>query len=583
MASLSTPPVQRLVHLIQQEKQDLYILLVYVIFSGLLTLTIPVTTQVLVQIIAAGIFIQPLIVLSFALLLGLLIGGGIRVLEFFLVEVIQQRIFAGIALKLAEKIPLIQYQALLNRYAPELMNRFFDVVIVQKTLAKILLETPSSILQIIVGLLVMAFYSPVLLAFDVLFLTVFGVLCFLLGKGGIRTSIQESVEKYHIAGFLEDLARCHVSLKLDGDRQFLFQKADKIVLEYLVARKAHFKIVLRQTIVSYIFQALAATGILAIGGWLVINRQLTLGQLVASEVIIVLVLSAMEKLVNSFPSYFDLLASLDKVGYITDLPVDERINNTEVMDSRLKDNKGLYVECKNLSYTYPNGPTVIQDLNFEVPPGAKVSLIGPSGEGKSTLGLIICGVLKPDKGLVYLNGIDCTQLSVSQIHSLTSFVSDQNDVIEGTLLENVTLGRPEVTLKEAQWALEVACLTEEITKMPGGLSTPVYSSGVNLSRGQIQRLMIARAIADKPRLLILDECFTGIDDATRTQVLNNLLGPDMPWTLLDISHDPNMVLQTDYAYVMNQGKIVAEGQPLELLTREEKAFVDLFPSLVKTY
>jgi ATP-binding cassette subfamily B protein len=324
-----------------------------------------------------------------------------------------------------------------------------------------------------------------------------------------------------------------------------------------------------------------ATGVLAIGGWLVINRQLTLGQLVASEVIIVLVLSAMEKLVNSFPTYFDLLSALDKVGYLNDLPIDEQPEVKLADDDELISQEKIKVDCNNLSFTYPNGLKVLDELKISIEAGSRVSLVGASGAGKTTLALIICGILKPDKGLIHFNGVDVNQLSTDQVHLLTSFVSDQNDIIEGTVLENITLGRPDVGLKDVQWALETACLSEEVANLSQGLSTQIISSGQNLSRGQIQRLMIARAIVDKPRLLILDECFTGVDGATRSKVLENLLSKEHPWTMLDISHDPELVLQTEKTYILSKGKIIAIGSPLELLTKNDPEFIKLFPSLIR--
>ena len=573
-------PYGRLIKLVDQYKKALLTLLVYVLASSGLMLSVPITEQIMVQTIAAGVMTQQMMTLAMILLVVLLLAGGIKVLELYLVEILQQRIFAHTALSLADSLPSIQYSALGNRYAPELLNRFFDVVVIQKSLAKLLLEVHTAFLQILVGLTVLALYSPALLIFDIIFVFFFILIYWFFGQGAVKTSLQESTEKYRIAAWLQDIARAHISLKLDADRSFLLKKADQIIFKYLVARKEHFKVILRQTIGVRLFQAFAAVGILSVGGFLVINNELSLGQLVASGVIMVMLLYALEKLVAKFSDFYDLLTALEKVAQITDLPIDYRDSLINTFPSIETDSsKGLSVECKNLSYAYIEQQPILNELNLSIQSSERVSLVGFSGSGKSTLALIICGVLSPQKGQTLIGHRDIKQIPLVELNRETSLVGDEQDVFEGTFIENITVGRS-ISYEDIQWALKVTCLDQDISKLPDGLNTLLKSTGVNLSRGQIQRIMLARAIVDRPKLLILDESFTGIDDVTRLTVLDNIMHSSNPWTVIDISHDPELILRSERIHVLSHGKITTSGNPLELLANNNKNLLALFPALV---
>lgn len=567
-------PFRRLLRLLREDQKDLLILILYTVLSGLLTLAVPLAAQALVNTIAAGVFLQPLIVLTGLLFVGLLFAGVLRMSQFYIVEVLQQRIFARVALKLAERVPLVQHQALLSEYLPELLNRFFDVIKVQKTLSKLLLDGPAALLQILVGLVLMAVYSPILLGFDLFVLLFIAFIAFILGRNGVNTSLDESVQKYRVAGWLEELARCQISFKIDGVPAYLFNKADAQVVDYLHARRAHFRVLFRQALANYFFQAVASAGILGLGGWLVIHRQLTLGQLVASELVILILLSAMDKLVTMFQDWYDLLTAVEKIGHITDLPI-ERTGGKPVPVNP----KGVGVLCQDVSFAYHAEKPVLQGLNLSITPGEMVSLVGISGAGKSTLAGILCGLLEPRSGLVEINGLDIREADLESLREAVALVSDSNDIFEGSLEENIVVGRAAVTQQDIRWALTLTQFMNEAAGMPDGLQTRLVSEGRNLSKGQMQRVMISRAIADRPKLLILDEAFTGIDERTKLLILDALLTPENNWTVIDISHDAEVVLRSDRVVVLADGVIVESAPPLELAQKQGSYFAALFPDL----
>ncbi len=569
-----TSPLERFWSMIVADKHDLVVLIVYTVITGLVSLAVPLAAQALVNTIAAGIFLQPLIVLSLLVLAGLLFGSVLRMLKFCLVENLQQRIFARITLLLSERIPAIKASALNTEYMPELINRFFDVMTVQKSWGKLLLEGPAALLQVLIGLVLMAFYSPYLLAFDVLIILFVFFAVSVLGIGGLKSSIKESALKYRVAEWLEDMGRCQTSLKTNGVNQFLVRRSDGLVLNYLKARREHFAVLFRQAFGTYFFQAIASAGILAIGGWLVINRQLTLGQLVAAELVVLNVLSALEKLIRNCDAFYDLLTGLDKVGHISDLPT-ERQSGVELPQG----SDGLSFECIKLHFSYDGRAEILSGLNLYIRGGERASLVGASGAGKTTLASLICGLQEASHGTVEVDGFDVRDLELKSLRSQVGLVGDVNEIFEGTIEENVRLGRPGVSHQDIRWALDTAQFADELVHLPDGINTTLVSGGRNLSRGQVQRLLIARAIAERPRLLILDEAFTGIDEKTKLKIIKSLFASENAWTVLDISHDAEVVMRSDNVYVLTQGQINESGTPADLSWRNESEFSMLFPDL----
>lgn len=560
-----------------EERGDLIVLTVYTLITGLASLAVPLSVQALVNTIAQGIFLQPLVVLALLVLGFMLFAGLLRLLQLSLVEVLQQRVFARIALRLAHSLPRIRDVALSDEYGPELVNRFFDVLTIQKALSKLLLDGLAYVLTACGGLVLMAFYSRYLFGFDLLVVGFTVIVLFVFGYGGLRSSIQESVMKYRVAHWLQELARCHTSMKMSASRDYLLHRADLMVVDYVQARKAHFRVLCRQAAGNYLFQAVASAGVLAIGGWLVIQKELTLGQLVASQLIVVSVLSAVDKLVKQSEQVYDLLTGLDKVGHVTDLPTERQGG------APLPIRSGATLSCRDVHFSYREGREILQGVDLSVPAGGRVAITGASGVGKSTLAALFCGLSEPSHGSVEINGLDVRDADLESLRSGVSLVTDGDEIFDGTIEENITLGRPELSHEDVRRALDIAQLTADIGKMPQGIKTSLVSGGQNLSRGQRQRLLIARAVVDNPQLLILDEAFTGIEEKTRQRILDALYAPERQWTILSITHIDEVVVRCDTIHVLIEGRIVETGQIGTLAGQPESEFAKLFPFLCQRF
>jgi len=523
-------PASRLYRLLDVERRDVAVAIAYAVIVGLLSLVTPIAAQALVNTIAFGALLQPLVILTLVVLAVLGFAGIVRVLQTVVVEAMQERLFVRVAADLALRLPRVEEAAFDRARGPELVNRFFDVLTVQKSAASLLLEGLAVVLQTALGLIVLAFYHPLLLAFDVVLVIAVAFILFVLGRGAVATSIRESIAKYDVAAWLEELARHATTFKAGGALGLSARRADGLARRYISARRAHFRVLIRQVAGSLALQAVAAALLLGLGGWLVMQGQLTIGQLVAAELIVTAVTAGMAKLGKHLETTYDLVAAMDKLGHLIDLPCERR--GGAAIPRR---EGGAAVALRALGFGYHDGRSVLEGADLEIRPGERIALIGKNGSGKSTIAEILFGLRRPGRGSVEIDGMDLREASLESLRTTVALVRGV-EVFDGTIAENVTLGRSGIGPSEVREALLAVGLYDEVMALPEGTSTRLYDVGTPLSLGQSRRLMIARAIAGRPRLLLLDDALDAIDVEARGRVMATLLDRKAPWTLVALMH-----------------------------------------------
>lgn len=235
-------PVQRFFRLLGNERKDIGYIYLYAIVIGLITLSLPLGVQAIINLISGGMVFSSVYLLLFIVIGGVLISGVMQIIQFTLVETLQQRIFAKAAFEFTYRVPRIKSESLLGYYPPELMNRFFDILTVQKALPKILIDITGAILQILLGIMLLSFYHPFFIAFGFLTILIISLIIYFNGPKGLQTSLVESKYKYKVAQWLEDIARSLYTFKLSGTGNLPMEKMDGLVNSYLLYRKKHFKI-----------------------------------------------------------------------------------------------------------------------------------------------------------------------------------------------------------------------------------------------------------------------------------------------------------------------------------------------------
>ena len=522
-------PLDRVIQLLRPEFSDIWIIMVFALVTGLLALATPLAVETLVNTVAFGRLLQPVIILALMLLAFLSFSAALLGLQTYVAEIIQRRLFARVAADLSFRLPRVIPAALDGQSGRELVNRFFDVLTVQKATASLLLDGISLVLSTLIGMTVLAFYHPWLLGFDIVLLGLIAFVIFVLGRGAVNSSIKESKAKYKVAAWLEDLINCATAFRYRGSAEFALDQADHLTYEYLSARKKHFRIVMRQIIFALGMQAVASTALLGLGGWLVISGQLTLGQLVAAELIVTVIVGSFAKLGKHMQSYYDLLASVDKLGILFDLPMERQ-------DGLLKmpHHQPAEVTVSNVTFATKYHVSHTEHVNLAVKSGSRLMLMGPSGTGKSQLLDLLFGLRTPAEGHVSINGIDPRDLRPDALRKHVALVRDI-EIFSGSLEENVHLERPSVSTSDVREALERVGLIDDILRLPEGLNTHLVETGYPLTPNQARKLMLARAIVGRPRLLLIDGILDTFPDHEAEQLTQMLIDEERLWTLIMVT------------------------------------------------
>jgi ABC-type bacteriocin/lantibiotic exporter with double-glycine peptidase domain len=543
------PPLRRFLSLMRPEMSEVWTIILFSLVTGLLYLALPLAINALVSNVAfgtqSGPFLQALLVLAAVLLICLALAAVLRGLQYYTVEVIQRRLFVRMTADLSYRIPRVDLRSIDGVNLPELVNRFLDVVTMQKNTALLLLTGINLILSTIIGMTVLGFYHPILLAFSLILLTVLSFIIFVLGRGAIASSIAESLCKYGVVGWLEELARYPRLFKGPGGYDLAAHHADDLARDYLSARRRHFRILMRQIIGLLTLEVIASAALLTVGGWLVLNQQLTLGQLVAAEIIVTAIVASISKLGKQFEAWYDTLAAVDKIGHLVDLEV-ERENG----DSPLRTATGARVEVKELCFSYSSGKPIFSKLSFDLAPGDRVALFGPQGSGSSTVLDLLHGLRIPTAGHILIDRLDLRSWYLECLRSQVTLIRS-GDLVNGTIADNVRLGHPDVSIYEVNAALRRVGLLQDVLALPEGIQTELITGGLPLSSRQRIRLLIARALVCRPRLLLLDEVLDGLDSATLAELASILMDPEQYWTVIIATREENVLRQCQRTINLN--------------------------------
>jgi len=546
---ITNSPFLRFKNLLSVEREDIYQVYIYAFFNGVVNLTLPLGLQAIVNLIQGGQLTTSWYVLVALVIGGIALTGILQLLQLRIVENLAQKIFSKASFEFAYRIPRIKYEAFRDYYGPDLANRFFDTLTIQKGLPKILIDFSLGIFQIIVGLIVLSLYHPFFIIFSVLLVIVVYFIISTTGPKGIKTSLEESTHKYKIAFWLEEIARTKLSLKLAGNNNLSISRTDEHVNNYLNARESHFKIIISQSVYLIIFKILVAAGLLITGSILVFNEQMNIGQFVAAEIIIILIIASVEKLIKTIGSIYDVLTALEKIGFVFDKPMD----NYEGEKLKVSDDS-FAISVDNLSYRYDDASAEsLSKLNITIPQNTSAVITGPPSSGKSTFLKLISGVLKPTDGIIKYNGFPIASLDFEEIKKEIGFCISHSEIIQGTILENISLQREGATPENINRALAITGLSKHISKMPLGFNTVIDPEGRRVPRNIQNRILLARAIATNPKLLILEDPLDHVSTQEKMSIISRLVDPQNRWNVIISSVDEIWIQYIDKVIKLNNG------------------------------
>jgi len=424
-------------------------------------------------------------------------------------------------------------------------------VLMQRAIATLLVDIINVVVGGIVGMTILVFYHPYFLAFNFVLVGGFTVIVMVLSHGGLRETLRMSHAKYETLYWMQEMAYNLLHFKATVSAPLLLQKTDQLVNTYLTARRARFNVLMRQLLGSVGWQALGHSGLIATAGWLLAVGQLTLGQLVAAEVIVGTLLLNFDSVIKQMEHVFYFFTALTELDFLFSLPKDAAPTTVSVPlpDPTIH---GVRLTCKDLSFAYPDSPPVFEHFNLEITPGEKIAIFSETITGKTTLARVLAGLTAPTSGVIRYNGVDLRDLDMDSLNTCRGLVLDsQLSLFAGTVEENITLSRPAITYSDILWALRFVELEEEVDALPLGLKTPVRVQGKVFTTSQVLRILVARAVVSRPQILIFDGTLHALVPIIRETILRRLCSKEETWSVIFVSNDPTLTAHVDRRLVLD--------------------------------
>lgn len=547
-------PLNRFFDLLKEEKNEVYAIYYYAVLNGIVSLSLPLGIQAILNFILGGRMTTSWTLLVAIVALGVIFGGFLQISQLYLTEKLQQRVFSKSALEFAYRLPRIKMEALVGKYAPELVNRFFDTINLQKGLAKLLIDFSTASLQVFFGLVLLAVYHQFFIIFAVVLVFLLYLVFKLTSPKGMQTSLKESSAKYEVAYWLEEIGRTLGTFKLAGHSNLPFKRVDKLVKKYVEYRNGHFAVLIFQYKVMIAFKVLIVVSLLVAGSILLMSDEISIGQFVAAEIIIVLIIASVEKLILSLETVYDTLTATQKLGLIMDM----ELERNEGIDKSLRSNsEGLHYEFRELSYTHSNADRpILNRVSFEIKPCEKVVVTGKSGSGKSTLLYLMAGLIENYSGKIIINKLPLETLALDKLRAMIGDSLSHQSIFHGTIRENITVGQvtDEETLRDI---IKLVELDEFVFNLKDDLETVLLPEGKQLSHAIISKMILARSIYCNPKLMLLEEEFNHLNKKDSKKLLDYIFKGS--WTLVAVSNQEQTMERADTIVELDQGEIAFKG------------------------
>lgn len=549
-------PLKRFYNLLELDKKDVYQIFFYAIFAGLISLSLPLGIQAIINFIQSGRVSASWIVLIILVVFGVALVGILSLMQLRITENLQQKIFVRSSFEFAARLPKIKSEQLYNTYPPELANRFFDTMTIQKGTSKLLIDFSAALLQIAFGILLLSLYHPYFILFGILLFILLYFIFKFSYKSGLETSLKESKFKYKVASWLQEVARNNFSFRNKLNYDFALEKNNQIVSDYLIYREKHFDVIKKQFSQLIIFKIIITASLLSIGGFLVLSQEMNIGQFVAAEIIILLVINSVEKIIIGLETFYDVLTSIEKIGQVTDFELEE--------DATTKDDNcymNIVLETENIKFKFPDSKNeILNTISLKIEQGEKIVIEGENGSGKTTLIRLLSGLLQPTSGSFYINDDTFRKINLKQYRSQIGSITHSETPFEGTILENITFKDAAIPFEDIKWAIDGVQLSPFIKSLPKGLDSRIFPEGKQLSSSNAQKILLARSIIHRPKILFYEDPTSSMDEKVANEIIDFITSDANKWTIIVSSKNPYWKTKCTRKIIMQNGSIQLDSK-----------------------
>ena len=535
---------------VTKEKKDVTNIYFYAILNGLVQLSVPLGIQSIVSFVMGATMATSIYILIAFVVLGTWLVGYFRLKVMQIIEKIQQKIFVEFALAFAEKLPKVNLSATRKYYLPELVNRFFDTQNLQKGISKILLEIPTALIQILFGILLLSFYHPWFLVFGALVIICVIFIFRFTMESGIKSSIDESDKKYDVASWIEDIAASIKTFKLNSKTEIHVAETDNRVVNYLNDRTSHFRVLVIQYKTIIAFKVIITLVMLVIGTYLLVNQQLNIGAFIATEIVVLTIMTAVEKLIISLESYYDVIAALSKLNKVTDLPEEDL--GAITLENQ---NSGFEIEFKEVNFAFNDYQMILENVNFKIAENSLNVITGSLGSGKSLLLNMMTGFYEPSSGRILIDKIPLKNVDKISLRNQIGMFLEDMTIIKGTVYENIVLGQTHISAEQILEISEEIGVDDFSSQFSNGFFTKISETDTEISFSSKKKIMLLRALVGERRLLILEDPLDGMDDAFKIKMREHLSNLKENTTVIVVSEDPEMIEIADQHLHIEEGTV----------------------------
>ncbi len=535
---------------ITKEKKDVTNIYFYAILNGLVQLSVPLGIQSIISFVMGATMATSIYILIIFVVIGTWLVGYFRLKVMQIIEKVQQKIFVEFSVAFTEKIPKINLSSTRKYYLPELVNRFFDTQNLQKGISKILLEIPTALIQILFGLLLLSFYHPWFLIFGALVVLSVVLIFNFTMESGIKSSLEESDKKYETAAWIEDMAASVKSFKINSETDIHFKGIDERVTGYLEHRTSHFKVLEIQYKTIIAFKVIITLAMLVIGTYLLVNQKLNIGAFIATEIVVLSIMSAVEKLIISLESYYDVIASLAKLNKVTDLAEEK---NGEIVFAN--QNEGIEIEFKNVDFYFNSNVHILQDINCIIRENSITVISGELGSGKSLLLNMMAGFYEPPAGSVMFNKIPLKNIDKEKLRMEMGVYLEDMRMIQGTVQDNILMGNENINMEDVLELSERIGAENISSQFTSGFSTEISETDPEISFSSKKKILLLRALIGNKKLLLLEDPVDGMNEVFKNKMLQYLRDISYKTTIVIVSQNSDILAYADQHLHLENGTL----------------------------
>ena len=521
----------RLNQVLQPQRKDITAVYMFAILAGAVQLSLPLGIQSIISFVMAGSISTSIVVLIGVVVFGVFINGLLQVRQLQIIEKVTQKLFVRYSIEYSDRIPKLNIEKLDKQYLPEMVNRYFDSISLQKGLDKLLIDIPASIIQVLLGLLLLAFYHPVFIAFGLILILIVVTIIRYTTPKGLDAAMSASNYKYGVAAWLQEVARTIKSFKYTKGTSLHIKKTDELVSSYLGSRTSYFKILLTQFWSLISFKIIITAAMLIIGSYLLVNQQINVGQFIAADIVIIAIIASIEKLITNLSAVYDAVVSVEKLSTITEAEIEK----SGALNLATK-NEGVSLEFNQVSFAYSDEPPVLENLQLKLTPGEVVQISGSSGSGKSTMLRLLTGAFTNFKGNILIDDVPVSNYTIESLRSNTGILLGSQDIFQGSLWQNITMGNDAITLDEVTKLAKLTGLDKYVQSCKNGYDSIMQPVGNKLSNTVRKNILLMRALLGRHRLLLLEEPFDHLAEPYKSNVLE-FIKNDKTATILIASQD----------------------------------------------